>query len=142
MKTKRPKAETQACGLLDVLWGALIIFGFLSIFMGSALLLYLGMRWGGYWLGLFPVGMIIFCLLISAVNPYRSPLSIKLADGRVSCSHVPEPHISFDPTKGYRARVECRCGKINIALQHTRPTLAEAEADSRVLDALARKAAQ
>lgn len=62
-----------------------------------------------------------------------------LVDGRVSCSHIPEPHISFDRAAGYRARVECRCGKINITLQKPRATLDDAMADSLVLDAMVRK---
>lgn len=65
-----------------------------------------------------------------------------LVDGRSTCSHIPEPHISFDRAQGYRARIECRCGRINITLQKPRAAFAAAEADSRVLDALVRKASR
>lgn len=69
-------------------------------------------------------------------------MAVPMVDGRVSCSHIPEPHISFDRAAGYRARVECRCGKINITLQQTRATLDDAMEDSRVLDAMVRKVAR
>lgn len=39
----------------------------------------------------------------------------RIIDGRVECSHVPEPHVVYDrPKNAYRAVIRCTCRRITV----------------------------
>ena len=61
-------------------------------------------------------------------------MSNPLADGRVTCSHIPESHIAYDHrAAAYRAVVNCRCGHVKAETGRLYTKLADAESAARAL---------
>ena len=66
-------------------------------------------------------------------------MSNPLADGRITCSHIPEPHIAYDHrAAAYRAMVNCRCGHVKAETGRLYTTLAAADSAARALMQLAK----
>ena len=65
-------------------------------------------------------------------------MSNPLADGRVTCSHIPESHIAYDHrADAYRAVVTCRCGFVKTETGRLYTKLAAAESAASMLMQLA-----